>query len=64
MPNEFKLARILSGKKQLEICKETGISVTVLSLLENGWKDPTPGQLEKLRTVFPQLGKLKIEEIN
>ena len=62
MTNEFRLARIFSGKKQIEVSRETGIPVSILSQLEMGWRNPTPGQLEKLRTVFPQLGKLRIEE--
>lgn len=55
MVNRFKLARMQEGKLQIEIAKKARIPVATLSQLENGWRNPTPRQLKKLKRVLPRL---------
>lgn len=55
--NRFKLARIEEGKKQIELSIQTGIPPCTISQLENGWRNPTPDQLERLAKVLPTLKK-------
>lgn len=49
----FKQARVRAGKKQLELERETGIDRCRLSMIENGWREPKPEELEKLKRVLP-----------
>lgn len=56
--NRFRLARVLEGKLQIEVSKQTGINVSLLSQLENGWRNPNPRQLRKLMKALPKLGDL------
>ena len=58
MINKFKLARMQEGKKQMEVSIQTGIHYSVLSQLENGWRNPTPDQLRKLEKALPKLKNL------
>lgn len=55
MTNKFKLARILEGKKQIELSAETNIPVSTLSQIECGWRNPNSTQLEKLKRALPRL---------
>jgi DNA-binding XRE family transcriptional regulator len=58
MVNKFRLARMQEGKKQIEVATESGVPVSVLSLIENGWRFPTPSQVEKLEKTLPKLKEL------
>lgn len=51
----FKLARFLLGESQLQVAARAGIHVSVLSQLENGWRNPTPDQIQKLERALPNL---------
>jgi transcriptional regulator with XRE-family HTH domain len=55
MINKFKLARILEGRRQIEVAREAGIALNALSMIENGWLNPKPEQLEKLKRVLLKL---------
>ena len=55
MPNVFRVARVLSGRKQLEVAREAKIPISVLSMIENGWLTPKPAQLKRLKRVLPRL---------
>ncbi len=50
----LKVARFLAGITQKEFAKETGISTSVISEIENGWRIPKPQELKKIRRVLPQ----------
>ena len=58
MPTVFKLERIKSNLKALEVARKSGLNVSRLSLIENGWAEPRPDEIEKLRRVLPGLGKV------
>ena len=53
--NVFKVARVLSGKKQCEVAREARIPFSALSMIENGWLIPKPAQLKRLKKVLPRL---------
>jgi len=55
MINKFKLARLLTGKKQVDVSRETSIHPATLSLIENGRLIPTPKMVERLKKVLPNL---------
>jgi transcriptional regulator with XRE-family HTH domain len=57
MVTRFKIARILAGKKQIEVSRKTGIPVSTLSQIECGWRVPNSSQLKKLVKELPQLAK-------
>lgn len=44
---ELKVRRIRRGVKQLQLSRETGISATRLSMIENGWVQPRADELER-----------------
>ncbi len=52
----FKLARVQSNLKALEVARKSGLAPSRLSLIENGWVDPTPREIAKLRKAIPNLG--------
>ncbi len=51
--NPIKLARILDGMKAVDVARRTKIDRTIISLFENGWREPTAEQLERIRKVLP-----------
>ena len=53
----LKVLRVLEGISQLELAAKTGIDVSVISQLENGWRIPKPDQLKKLAEVLPELNQ-------
>jgi hypothetical protein len=53
--NKFKVARVLEGKKAIEIAHEARIPPSVYSLIENGWLIPKPEQLRRLERLLPKL---------
>lgn len=55
----FKLARIESNLKALEVARKSGLNPSRLSLIENGWVAPTPAEIQKLRKAIPNLGEVK-----
>jgi predicted transcriptional regulator len=55
MPTIFKLARIQSNMKALEVARKADIYYSRLSLIENGWVTPTAAEIEKLKRVIPKL---------
>ncbi len=55
MATDIKLEIVKSGLKSLEVARLTGISVSRLSLLNNGWAEPRPDELERLRRVLPRI---------
>ncbi len=57
MTTRFKIARILAGKKQIEISQKTKIPVSTLSQIECGWRKPTPQQLAKIKKALPSYDK-------
>ena len=59
MPSKFKIARVLLGKSQLQVAAESGIHTSIVSQLENGWRIPTPSQVERLRRVLPNLDQVE-----
>lgn len=59
MPNVFRVARVLSGRKQIEVAREAKIPISVLSMIENGWMNPKPEQLKRLRRALPRLEEAK-----
>lgn len=59
MATIFKLERIKANLKALEVARKTGLTTSRLSLIENGWADPTPVEIEKLKRVLPKLGKIE-----
>ncbi len=58
MVNKFKIARIIAGRKQVELSKKIGIPARVLSEIENGWRIPNPRQLKKLQEELPELAQV------
>ena len=58
--NKFKVARVLEGRKQIEVAREAGMSLTVLSMIENGWLNPKPEQEKKLRRALPRLEEAEL----
>jgi len=52
MLTDLKLRRMKAGLKQLQIFKETGIDRSRLSLIENGWIDPKPEELKRIKAVI------------
>lgn len=52
MFNKVKEVRTRMGLKQLALARKTGIDRSILSLIENGWKRPSPDQAERIRTVL------------
>lgn len=44
----MKYERIMQGKKQTGISRETGMHVTTISQIENGHLRPYPGQVKNL----------------
>lgn len=63
MVTRFKIARILAGKKQIEISQKTKIPVSTLSQIECGWRNPNASQLKKLQKALPDLLKENNHEI-
>jgi transcriptional regulator with XRE-family HTH domain len=63
MITRFKIARILAGKKQIEVSQSTGIPVSTLSQIECGWRVPNARQLKKLIKELPQLAEKSETEI-
>ena len=55
MPTIFKLERIKANMKALEVARKAGLTTSRLSLIENGWAEPTPVEMEKLRRVLPSI---------
>jgi len=49
---DLKKIRVIAGFTQNDIEKLTGISQTKLSLIERGYKDPSPAEREKLEKVL------------
>jgi len=41
--------------KQLEVAAESGINRSRLSLIENGWIDPTPQELAQIQSAIQRL---------
>ncbi len=58
MTTIFKLERVKSNLKALEVARKAGLNPTRLSLIENGWASPRPEELEKLRRILPNIGKI------
>ncbi len=54
----LKIARITAGLSQKEFAKETGITTSVISEIENGWRIPKPRELERIRKVLPQFNEV------
>ena len=48
------MARFLIGLSQKEFAKEVGISTSVISEIENGWRIPKPQELKKIQKVLPE----------
>lgn len=59
MGNKFKAARVLLGKSQLQLAAETRMHVTLISQLENGWRNPTQDQIERLKKALPNLDQIE-----
>jgi transcriptional regulator with XRE-family HTH domain len=59
MATIFKLERIKANLKGLEVARKAGLSTSRLSLIENGWVEPTPVEIEKLRRVLPSLNIIR-----
>ncbi len=59
MATIFKLRRIESNLKALEVARKTGLPPSRLSLIENGWVNPTSAEIEKLRKAIPNLDEVK-----
>ena len=55
MTTKFRIARVLRGIKQVELSFETKIPLSTLSMIECGWRNPNPTELEKLRKALPRL---------
>ena len=52
-PNvELKMARMSKGISQLQLSELTGINNSKLSMLENGWRQPTPFEIQKIERVL------------
>lgn len=49
---KLKMERISAGLLQVEVFKATGIDRSRLSMIENGWIDPKPEELEKIKSVI------------
>lgn len=60
--NRIRLARMQEGMLQIELAKKAKIHVSILSQLENGWRNPTPRQLKKLKRVLPGLEEAEAEK--
>lgn len=52
MVTDLKLRRLKAGLKQIEVFKLTNIDRSRLSLIENGWIDPKPEELKKIKAVI------------
>jgi predicted transcriptional regulator len=57
MITELKLKRIMTGLKQVEVAKLAGIDRQRLCMLENGWIDPKPDELKKIKAVISSHAK-------
>ncbi len=55
--NPIKLARTLDGVRAVEVARKTKIDRTIISLFENGWREPTAAQLERIRKVLPSFDR-------
>ena len=52
-PNvELRLARMRKGITQLELSELTGISNNKLSLWENGWRQPSQEEIQKIENAL------------
>lgn len=51
---ELKIARIRSGLRLIDVAIKTGISVSEISLFENGLKNPRSDQAIKLNEILGQ----------
>jgi transcriptional regulator with XRE-family HTH domain len=60
MVTKFYVARHLEKKSQLQVAAESGIHVSVVSQLENGWRIPTPDQLKKLKKALTRLEEAEV----
>ena len=52
MNNRVKEVRMRLGLKQVAVARRTGIDQSVLSLIENKWKEPSAEQVKRIRTVL------------
>ena len=52
MKNRVKEIREKLGLKQVAVAQRTGIDRSVLSLIENKWKEPNADQAERIRLVL------------
>jgi|GEM_PF-3336178 len=52
MVNKVKEVRQKLGLKQVALARSTGIDQSVLSLIENKWKEPNADQAERIRLVL------------
>jgi len=43
--------------KQLEVAAESGINRSRLSLIENGWIDPTPQEIAQIQSAIQRLAE-------
>jgi DNA-binding XRE family transcriptional regulator len=50
--NPLRLARLVAGKTQWEVTKETGIPQTRISLYEREYREPTPEHKEALAKAY------------
>jgi transcriptional regulator with XRE-family HTH domain len=52
MKNRVKEIRQRAGLKQVALASRTSIDQSVLSLIENNWKKPTPAQADRIKEVL------------
>jgi transcriptional regulator with XRE-family HTH domain len=52
MATNWKLERVRQNLKALEVARKAGLHPSKLSLIENGWVEPTAVEVEKLKRVL------------
>lgn len=57
MITDLKLKRIMTGLKQVELAKLAGIDRQRVCMIENGWLDPKPDELKKIKAVISSHAK-------
>ena len=59
MTTAFKIARLMLGKRQIDIANKTRLGLCTISFLENGRLIPNQNQLRKLRKALPNLDRVE-----
>lgn len=68
MPTCYKLARMVSGKSQLDVSISTGMHQSIISQIENGRRNPTKSEIDALAKVYgmtpKQLQNLSVKGVS